>query len=444
MKTTKILLLGAGMVTGPAAARLLENPAVELTVASRTKTKADSLVEGKPRGTALALDVGDESRLAALVRDHDIIISLLPYIHHVRVAKLCLEYGKRMATTSYISSEMEALDGPAREKGLLLLNEIGVDPGIDHMSAMRIIDAVHGAGGKIVSFQSICGGLPAPENNDNPFGYKFSWSPRGVLLASRNSARFLQDGRIVETPSERLFSSHRRDTVAGLGELEVYSNRDSISYIDIYGIQEALTCERGTYRNLGWCDTLSKMVELGFIDDGPLDGVGDGSLREATARILGIEPGEDVHAAAAERAGLDRNDPVMKRLDWLGLFGDDPAGGGATPLDVVCDRMQEKMAYAPGQRDMLLMRHLFVVENADGTGDEITATMIDYGEENGYSSMARTVGLPLAVAVELMVDGKIDAVGAVRPIAPDIYNPVLDTLETLGISLGEERRRLTG
>ncbi len=439
---TNILVLGAGLVSRPGVRYLLDQQDLNITVASRTVAKAEALVEGYANGRALQLDVENETALANLIAQYDIVISLLPWIHHVKVANLCLEYGRDMATTSYVSEGMQALDKAVRERGLLFLNELGVDPGIDHMSAMQIIDQVHAANGRVVDFYSVTGGLPAPEDNDNPFGYKFSWSPRGVILASRNSARYLEHGRIVEVEGRNLFLDRRLDPVEGIGELVIYPNRDSLPYRDIYGIPEAETVMRGTYRYPGWCETMKAMVDLGLIDDTPRKELQKATMRQMMALLSGVTIQADVRAAAARKLGVSRDAAVLDNMEWLGLFSDDPVGEIPNPLDILSQRMQEKMGYAPGERDMIVMRHTFVVENADQTRERITSTLIDFGEPHGDTSMARTVSLPLAVGVSLMAREKIDQVGVVRPVSPAVYEPVMAELSRLGIAMREKREKI--
>jgi len=439
---TNILVLGAGLVSRPGVRYLLDQQDLNITVASRTVAKAEALVEGYANGRALQLDVENETALANLIAQYDIVISLLPWIHHVKVANLCLEYGRDMATTSYVSEGMQALDKAVRERGLLFLNELGVDPGIDHMSAMQIIDQVHAANGRVVDFYSVTGGLPAPEDNDNPFGYKFSWSPRGVILASRNSARYLEHGRIVEVEGRNLFLDRRLDPVEGIGELVIYPNRDSLPYRDIYGIPEAETVMRGTYRYPGWCETMKAMVDLGLIDETPRKELQKATMRQMMALLSGVTIQDDVRAAAARKLGVSRDAAVLDNMEWLGLFSDDPVGEIPNPLDILSQRMQEKMGYAPGERDMIVMRHTFVVENADQTRERITSTLIDFGEPHGDTSMARTVSLPLAVGVSLMAREKIDQVGVVRPVSPAVYEPVMAELSRLGIAMREKREKI--
>jgi saccharopine dehydrogenase (NADP+, L-glutamate forming) len=250
MKT--VLVLGAGLVTRPHVRYLLDIPDFEVIVASRTVSKAKALVDGHPRGKAVALNVDDQAALEDLIRQADLSVSMLPYVYHPTVAALCVKHGKQMVTTSYVKDAMMALDSAAKKAGVILLNEIGVDPGIDHMSAMKVIHGVEAKGGKIASFMSWCGGLPAPEASDNPFGYKFSWSPKGVLLAGRNPARFQRHGQVVEVPGEELFDHYWPVQINGLGEFEGYPNRDSLPYAKTYNIQPTDWMFRGTLRNVGW------------------------------------------------------------------------------------------------------------------------------------------------------------------------------------------------
>lgn len=438
----KILVLGAGLVSRPGVHYLLEQQGLQVTVASRTVSKAENLVQGHANGRALAVNVEDEKELAALIAGNDIVISLLPWIHHVKVAGLCLEHGKNMVTTSYVSEGMKKLAPAVLAKGLAFLNEIGVDPGIDHMSAMKIIHQVEAEGGKVLHFHSYCGGLPAPEHNDNPFGYKFSWSPRGVVLASRNSARYLEDGRIVEIPGKDLFAAPKVEEVEGLGRFEVYPNRDSVPYKELYGLKDALTVIRGTYRNLGWCETLKKIVELGLVDETPRAGLKDISFRQMTAGLVGAAAGKDLRKETAKKLGIAASSAVMKRLEWLGLFSDETIPAAGNYLDVLSDQLQKKLFFKEGEKDLLLLRHRFVVENKDKTRDLITSTLIDFGIPFGDSSMARTVSLPMAIGTRLIAEGRITRQGVFIPVTPDVYLPVLAELETLNIKMAEKRSRL--
>ncbi|MCW8960541.1 MAG: saccharopine dehydrogenase NADP-binding domain-containing protein, partial [Ignavibacteriaceae bacterium] len=411
-----ILVLGAGLVSKPGVTYLLKQKNISVTVASRTVSKAENLIKGFTNGKAVQLNVENKEQLAQLIKANDVIVSLLPWVHHLKVAKLCLEHNKHMATTSYVSDDMKKLDNEAKLKNLLFLNEIGVDPGIDHMSAMKIIDEVYEKGGKVVHFYSYCGGLPAPEDNDNPFGYKFSWSPKGVVLASRNSAQFLENGKIVAIEGKNLFLNYRIEEIKGLGKFEVYPNRNSLPYKDLYNLKDAQTVMRGTYRNLGWCDTLKKMVDLGLINEEKQNNLKGITYRKMMADMVEAKDDANLEKKVAEKLKLDRNSEVMKRFEWLGLFSDKKVPDFDNRLDILSELLQEKLVFKNKEKDMLILQHKFTVENADKTKDLITSTLIDFGEALKESSMARTVSLPLAIGVRFMAEGKFNLIGVQIPI----------------------------
>ncbi|MDJ0924200.1 MAG: saccharopine dehydrogenase C-terminal domain-containing protein, partial [Acidimicrobiia bacterium] len=327
----KIVVLGAGSVAR-AHIRYLLDHGFSVTAASRTVSKAEAIIDGHQHGRAEAFDIAREpARLVPLVAAHDLVVSLLPYEHHTRVAEVCIETGTHLVTTSYVSDAMRALDGPARKAGVILLNEIGVDPGIDHMTAMQVIHRVQEAGGEITSFSSFCGGLPAPEANDNPFGYKFSWSPKGVLKAGKNTARFRRDGRTIEVPGEVLFDHRAPVTVAldhDLVEFEGYPNRDSLPYLDTYGIDSAATMFRGTLRYPGWCAVMRCMVDLGLLDETEKEDMAGLTFAGLLSRLIGHPATDDLAAVVADHLGLPPDDPVIASLEWLGLFADDPLPEG--------------------------------------------------------------------------------------------------------------------
>ncbi len=431
-------MLGAGLVIKPGVTYLLKKN-LAVTVADRVLSKADKLVSGYDNGTARHILVENRDALEQLIKNHDIIVSLLPWVHHYTVAKLCSKNNKHMATTSYVGEDMKKLDNEAKSKGLLFLNEIGVDPGIDHMSAMKIIDDVYNNGGEVLHFYSYCGGLPAPEANDNPFGYKFSWSPKGVVLASRNPAKFLENGEIVTIEGKDLFLNKRIEEVEELGEFEVYPNRDSLPYKELYNLKDALTVMRGTYRNIGWCDIFKKIVDLGLVDDTPVDTLKGVTYKKMMADLIGAREKDDIYAKAAEKAGCAKDNFIMKNLDWLGLFKDETVPDCDNRLDILSELLLEKLAYKNGERDMIILRHTFTIKNSDNTRERITSTLIDYGIPHGDTSMARTVSLPLAIGVSLMAEEKIPLRGVQIPTKKEIYEPVLKELENLDIKMVEKR-----
>ncbi|MFQ6033358.1 MAG: saccharopine dehydrogenase C-terminal domain-containing protein [Candidatus Bipolaricaulia bacterium] len=432
----RVLVLGAGLVARPLVQYLLDQ-GFHVRVASRTLSKAEGLIGGHPQGEARRLDVTDTATLDKLVEEADLAISLLPYVHHVTVAQLCIKHRKNMVTTSYISEAMRALDQEVKEAGIIILNEIGLDPGIDHMEAMRIIDDVHGNGGKIASFYSYCGGLPAPEANTNPFGYKFSWSPRGVVLAAKNSARYLKDGEEISIPGEELFDHYWTVKIEGLGEFEAYPNRDSIPYIETYGIPEAETMYRGTLRNPGWCATWKRFVELGLLDEEEQD------LRGLTwagfmRRLIGGRSG-DLKSELAAHLGIEEGSDVMKKFEWLGLLSEEPLPlERGSALDLLAAKLLEKLQYEEGERDMIVLQHEFVARYPDRR-EKIISTLIDFGIPGEETSMARTVGLPAAIGAKLILQGEIGLKGVQVPVVPEIYRPVLAELEEQGIEFQERR-----
>ncbi len=435
----KILVLGAGLVAGPLVRYLLAQEGFRVTVADQVVSKARALVAGAANGVAEQLDVSDETRLDALIASHDLSVSLLPYDYHPLVARLCVEHEKPMVTASYVKEEMRSLDGRARAAGVILLNEIGVDPGLDHMSAMRVIDRIRDAGGELVSFSSYCGGLPAPESNDNPFGYKFSWSPRGMILAGKNPARYLEDGEVVEIPGEELFAYHWPVEISGFGVLEGYPNRDCLPYIETYGIQGVEGMFRGTLRYPGWSATMKRIAELGLLDETERPGLSGLTCAGFLRTLIGEseEPGS-LEEEVADSLGVDPDARVISNLRWLGFFDDEPLPQGVkSPLDVLAARMLEKMQYAPGQRDLLVMQHEFLAQYTNRR-ERITSTLIDYGIPHGDTSMSRTVGLPAAIATTLVLRGRIGLTGVQIPVRKEIYAPVLVELETLGITFHEK------
>lgn len=432
----KVLILGAGLVSKPMVEYLLEE-GFEVIIATRTKEKADKLLGGHRNGRSLAWMTDDMDTLNTMVRDSDLTVSLLPYRYHVDVAKLCLKHRKPLVTTSYVSPAMQELHDDAVKAGVILLNEAGLDPGIDHMSAMRIIDTVRERGGKIEEFYSLCGALPAPEYATNPLGYKFSWSPKGVVLASRNGASYLKHGKIVTVEPINLFKDRFSHFFPGVGELEVYPNRDSVSYVDIYGLKGISTMYRGTFRFRGWCETLDLMKAIGLIDDGDIDYTGK-TFRQFVADRAGL-PGNDLREELKAKPGLEATERALDAFEWLGLFSDTVMGYAVTsPYEITSDLMIKKMWLGDDERDMIVMQHLFLASFHDGRTEVISSRMLDFGSPATNTSIARTVALPAAMAVKQILTGKITLHGVYRPVLPEIYNPILDELELNGITMEEE------
>ena len=434
----KILVLGAGMVSKPLVRYLLDQPDFSVTMASRTVSKAEKIINGHPNGEALSLNVKDDVILEKLVSEADLAVSLLPYTYHVKVAELCIKHKKHLVTTSYVSDEMRELDGQAKKAGVLLLNESGLDPGIDHMSAMRVIHDVENNGGKVVSFRSTTGALPSHEANTNPFGYKFSWAPRGVLLASRNPSKWLQGGEEVSYPGEQLFENYTLQDVPGIGTFENYPNRNSVPYKEIYGLKDAETVYRGTFRMTGWCETMRKIVALGWLTEETPEDFSGKTYGDLTRYLIGVGSGEDLSKATAAFLGLETYSTVIKRFEWLGLFGDEPLPEDKdNPLDYLNVLTLKKMSLGKDERDMIVMHHEFIAEYPSKK-EYITSTLLEYGIPKGDSAVARTVAFPAAIAVKMILNEKIKLSGVYIPVIPEIYNPILDELEEMGIKFDEK------
>jgi saccharopine dehydrogenase (NADP+, L-glutamate forming)/spermidine synthase len=427
-----VLVLGAGLVARPLVRYLLDEAGFGVTVASRTVEKGRRMIDGHPNGRAQTFDITKDENLKELIKDHDLVVSLLPYTFHTKVAKAAINTGKHMATTSYVSDSMKALDKKARDADVMLINEMGLDPGIDHMEAQRVIDEVHAGGGVVDEFISYCGGLPAPEANTNPWGYKFSWSPKGVVLASKNNAKFRRGGEEITVPGKDLFANYELIDIKGLGTFEGYPNRNSVPYADIYGIPNAKTVLRGTLRNRGWCDTWKGLHDIGILEEKypeaedyytMMDQLvpGKGNLRD---RLKGAIDTRD-------------NELVIRNWGWLGLLDDSELLDGTSRMDALSALLQEKLFYDKDERDMIILQHTFNI-TINGEKKTRRSTMIDFGIPGGDSAMSRTVGIPAAIGVELALSGKLKHLSGVQiPTLPEIYKPALKKLGKQGIKFKE-------
>jgi len=435
-----VLVLGAGLVSRPLVEYLLKKK-FQVKVASRTVSKAQALIKGFSNGTAEALNVDDEEHLENLIRDCDLAISLVPYTYHVQIAELCIKYHKQMVTTSYVSPAMRALDGEARKAGICILNEIGLDPGIDHMSAMKIINQVEKDRGKVVSFRSYCGGLPALTSNTSPFGYKFSWSPRGVVMAGKNSGQYLENNQVIFIPGQDLFKHYKILDIEGVGSFEAYTNRDALPYKDLYGLGDAHTIFRGTLRNIGWCYTMKKARELGLFNDESRADLKGLTYNQLMLKLIGQEDSYDLIEDTAFFLATDKHDTVIKKLEWLGLFSDEPLPEQNNVMDVFSSLLQKKLAMEKDDLDLIVLYHDFIAQYK-GYKERITSTLVDTGIPNGDTAMSRTVSLPAAIAAGLILTGKIRITGVHIPVIAEIYDPVMKELEQMGVNFKEKSSRL--
>jgi saccharopine dehydrogenase-like NADP-dependent oxidoreductase len=432
-----ILVLGAGLVARPLVRYLLDVPEFNVKVASRTVSKAQKLINNHPRGIAQELLVQNQSDLEKAVREADLVISLLPWVHHMKVANLCISEKKHLVTTSYVKPEMQALDAKAKQLGLIFLNEIGVDPGIDHMAAMKIIHAVRAKGGKVKSFYSYCGGLPSLADNNVPLGYKFSWSPSGVMLAATNNGKYMKNDKIIDVPGEKLFEHYWLIDIPEAGTFEAYVNRDSLPYIDLYGLDHVQSMYRGTLRNIGHCESWNYFKKLGLLDQNRTFNFSNTTPREVMAQLVSGRK-DHLESDIAKFLKVPEYSVTIKKLEWLGLLSDQKLPlQTASVFDMFAYILENKLAYAEGEVDLLVQHHEFIAEYPGNKTEKITSTMVDTGIKDGDSSMARTVSLPAAIATKLILQNKITLKGVQIPVTPEIYEPVLSELETMNIKLKE-------
>ena len=437
---SSILVLGAGR-SSPSLISYLEDGSHSfnwsVTVGDVSFAAAQSLAAGN--GKAIQFDIRDVENSRKAIRSADVVISMIPAHLHAQVAALCLQEKKHLLTASYVSDEMKSFDDQARDKNLLFLNECGLDPGIDHMSAMQVISNIKEGGGVLHSFESFTGGLIAPETDrENPWRYKFTWNPRNVVMAGQGTSKFLQEGQHKYIPYHQLFKRITRVSIPGHGEYEGYANRDSLKYIETYGLQGVRTMVRGTLRFNGFSAAWDVFVQLGCTDDSyDLEGVGRMTHRDFIDAFLDVDPGKGVEEKLLHQFRLHQDGPEMQRLTWSGFFEKESIGlAQGTPAQVLEHILNKKWKLHPHDKDMVVMWHRFVYEKK-GAKKEIQSSLVAIGENTVHTAMAKTVGLPLAIAAKLLLQGKIKERGVVIPTSKEIFQPVLAELKTLGIELSE-------
>ncbi|KAK7035410.1 hypothetical protein VNI00_011941 [Paramarasmius palmivorus] len=447
----KVLLLGSGYVARPCAEYIVRNPNNHLTIACRTLASAQTLASALPRSTPVSLDVNDTSALEKAVAEHDLVISLIPYTYHAEVIKAAIKSKTDVVTTSYVSPAMRELDAAAKEAGIIVLNEIGLDPGIDHLYAVKTIDEIHAKGGKVKKFLSYCGGLPAPQFADNPLGYKFSWSSRGVLLALLNNASYIENGKTASVTGQELMGVAQPYYISPAYAFVAYPNRDSTPFRDYYRINgegEGETVVRGTLRYQGFPAFVKVLVDLGLLDASSKEWLSsDLTWIQALGKVLGVDATESAVLSkvisVANFPSESEKERIVSGLRWIGLFSSEaivPRPANApTLLDTLCARLEKLMAYAPGERDLVMLQHKFVVAYPDGKEETITSTLEAYGapEGSGFSAMALTVGLPCGIATQLILDGKLPMKGIQAPYSKEICDPIREVLEREGIGMVE-------
>jgi len=437
----KILIIGAGLSATSLIQYLLKHSEKhnwKITVGDMSLELAQKKVGNHSNGTALRFNLKDLEQRSEEISAADIVVSMVPASMHIIVARECLRYGKHLLTPSYVSPEMMELDEEAKEKGLSFLNELGVDPGIDHMSAMKIINQIKDCGGKIESFKSFCGGLVAPACDNNPWNYKFSWNPRNVVIAGQGTAQFKENGHYKYIPYHKLFSTLTKTHISNYGDFEVYPNRDSLQYCELYGLKEIPTIMRGTMRRPGYSEAWNILVLLGCTDDSyEMKDSHKLSYKDYIASFL-PENDKAVEEKLADFTNIDADSSIMNKLKWLGLFSDELIGlKNASPAMILQKVLEQKWALEPNDKDLLVMQHIFDFE-ANGERKRIISSMTYEGLDRENTAMSYTVGTPLAIATKLLAKGKIQLKGIHIPTTPELYNPILTELENLGVRFIEE------
>ncbi|HCH43324.1 MAG TPA: saccharopine dehydrogenase, partial [Algoriphagus sp.] len=395
-------------------------------------------LKNRPNTFAKSLDVSDPEKRKSLIQESDLVISMLPAFMHPTIAKDCLDLGKHFFSASYESEDLKKMASEISEKGLFFLNECGLDPGIDHMSAMKIIDEAKKKGHQITSFKSYCGGLLAPESEDNPWKYKFTWNPRNVVLAGQGTSRYIEKGDLKFIPYHQLYKRLESIHFEGLGDFDGYANRDSLSYRKVYGLENIPTLLRGTLRRAGYCKAWNVFVQLGMTDDSfEVNFPENSTLRDFINAFLPYDSQLSVEEKLGELI-QDLDFPTFEKLQWLGFFSDRklPKTSGS-PASLLQAILEIDWALGKEDRDMIVMQHLFELETDQGK-EMLTSSLVCFGEDSTYTAMAKTVGLPLAIAVDLFLDGKIKLSGLHLPILPEIYLPILEELEKRGIVFQEK------
>ena len=439
-----ILIIGAGRSATSLIQYLLKKSDKEnlhLLIGDLLLASAEKNTKNHRNATAIELNVLDEVQRRGAIKKADIVISMLPAHLHIEVARDCIALKKHMVTASYISDAMQELDALVKENNLIFMNEIGLDPGIDHMSAMKVINEIRKKGGKMLLFESFCGGLVAPESDNNLWNYKFTWSPRNVVLAGQGgAAKFIQEGTYKYIPYWNLFRRTEFLDVEGYGRFEAYSNRDSLKYVDIYGLADILTMYRGTIRRVGFSKAWNVFVQLGMTDDSyVMEDSENMSYRQFVNSFLPYHPTDSVEIKMRLLLKIDQDDIMWDKLLELDLFNPNKKVGlkNATPAQILEKILTDSWTLQADEKDMIVMYHKFGYE-LNGKKEQIDSKMVCIGEDQRYTAMAKTVGLPVAIATLLILNGKIKTPGVQLPIREEVYLPILKELEEYGVVFNEQ------
>ena len=446
----KILIIGAGKSASYLVKYFLDksiSEKLDITIGDLELSNAKKWIKNNKNARTLKLDIFKEQDRKNAIENSNIVVSMLPARFHIEVAKDCLSLGKHMVTASYVSKEMQALDEEAKSKKLVFLNEIGVDPGIDHMSAMQVIDRIRKSGGKLILFESFTGGLMAPESDTNLWNYKFTWNPRNVVLAGQGgAAKFIQEGKFKYIPYHRLFRRTEFLEVDGYGRFEAYANRDSLKYQDVYGLDSIQTLYRGTIRRVGFSRAWQIFVILGLTDDSYTIADSENmSYRDFVNSFLPYSPTDSVELKLRYKLKIDQDDILWEKLEELDIFSSNKKVElkNASPAQILQKILLDSWSLDPNDKDMIVMYHKFGYE-LNGEKHQIDATMVCAGEDQTFTAMAKTVGLPVGIATLAILNKKIKSYGVQIPINKDIYDPILSELESFGIIFKEKEVKYLG
>ena len=439
----KIVIFGAGRSSTSLIEYLLsiaEEQNLLITLLDYNEELAKSKINNHKFGEAHFIDANNPNERLKFIKESQLVISMLPAHMHLGIVKDAIHEKVHVITPSYVTEEIRSLNADAKNNDVLILNEMGLDPGIDHMSAKKIIDEIEDNGGKLTGFESFTGGLVAPESDDNPWNYKFTWNPRNVVLAGQGgAAKFIQEGKYKYIPYNKLFRRTEIIEIEGYGKFEGYANRDSLRYRSVYGLNEIPTMYRGTLRKIGFCRAWNVFVQLGLTDDSyVIEGSENMTNRDFINSFLAYNPHDSVELKLRHYLGIEQDDYIWEKLVWLGLFEDKKIGlKNATPAQILQKILQNKWSLREEDKDMIVMWHKFNFSQK-GVDKEIRSHMVYIGKDTQFTAMSDTVGLPLGIAAKLLLSGKIKGRGVKLPIEREIYLPVLSELEQLGITFEEK------
>jgi len=436
---SRVLVFGAGRVARPCVQYLLKHEDINVTVVDLSESNLERVTANHPNSMALMADAGRESASLIASVKPDLVMNLLPPAFMAPVARQCLEAGVHLVHPAYLDAETLALDGQVKAKGLTFLAELGLDPGIDHMSAARTIRHIHDLGGKVESFRSVCGALPSAEANTNPWGYKLSWAPASLIGASKRDARVMLDGTVHEWSAGKTYEHVHLEEAVPLGWFEVYANADSLPYLERYGIPEAKTIYRGTFRYVGWCETIVAMNALGLVETDVQD-MSKMTFRRFMAGQVGEADPAKAEEAVCRKLGILPSSAIFERFAWLGLFDDRPLPfEKGSARDIIAFLFDQKLVFTENERDLVVLKDEMVAFYPEsGRRQRYTSTLIDFGIPGGDTSIARTTGLPPAIAARFILEGLARVPGVITPVFPEIYEPVLAELEREGVILKED------